>query len=453
MSVKDSATPIRFVITDRSQSLDVPRRNELLASMAAANRWGVVLLFIQGAAIIVVALAIDWARVLHEPLITSVAIAAIVGPYLLSVLRYVMQNKKELADLKEQTRFGSFDKHLLRSLFQDTLARLDLPQRHIPVYVVADKFSNAGALHVGLGFLSSSLNGIYLHRQALHKFTAQEVQDVMGHELGHFYRYYLLADRFLWVTLTLGALIGILVVQQFGFGSLISMFVLLGCTAALLKIASIPRAGLAWTIEYLCDDLGARVHSVEVSVAGLMKLGAEAEVLTAVQQQAALSVHKGNLNAQVIVESIAAAIPYGHVALDELRLAVDKQLKLRAAQGPSLSGFLRFMWQSDVDSAMNEEFETQTRLLQALQSVPRLDWEKLLDDPSELRFTERRLGELVDLIERSPESALFHTPEALGLLDSSHPPLKQRILYLWYNRAEINAHRNGHSGLSRAELT
>jgi len=415
----------------------VPQRQDLLNQLAAANRWGRVGLAVQAVMIAGLATWIDWPQVVLEPWLSVFAIAVIVGPFAMEIARFWAQQKKEIGDLKEQTRFGEFDKHRLRALFQDTLRRLKLPETRLPVFIVANRFSNAASMHVGLGSLFRSINGIYLHRQALHKLTAEEVQDIMGHELGHFYRYYLVSDRFRFIPLAVGCLACLVAVQVFGLNSLFSMLVLMVTGSLIWKFSSLQTARHIWCIEYLCDDLGAQVHSVAVSVSGLMKLGAEAEVMTAIQQQAARSANRGNLNAHEVVEAIASAVPYGHATGAEIEAAVHKSLKARASQGPSLGGFLHYMWNSDVDAAANEEFEKQIDQLANLQTVPRIPWEKLLADPTEIKFNEQSLEALVALIEQFPQAELFHIPEALGNVDPLHPPLKQRIVFLWQNRREI----------------
>ena len=392
----------------------------------------------QSVAVLILALLVDWNDVLQQPLTSTIAIAAIVGPFVMSILTFWAQNKKEIGDIKEQTRFGQFDKHQLRNLFQDTLRRLQLPDKRLPVYVVADKFTNAAMLHVGLGGFFKSLNGVYLHRQALHKFTPAEVQDVMGHELGHFYRYYLITDRFRIVTLALGACAGLYAVQLIGLNTYVSYIVLVAIAGALWTLNSMLTARHIWAIEYLCDDLGAHVHGVAVSITGLMKLGAEWEVLTAVQQQAAFSAHRGQLGAVEVAEAIAAAIPYGHATRAELEAAVEKSLKQKANQGPSIGGFLHYMWHADDDADIDEEFEQQMKKLKALRTIPRIPWETLLAQPGVIEFDQARLAALIELIEQFPQAALFHTPEALGNNDPMHPPLKLRILYLWRNRTAID---------------
>ncbi len=417
--------------------LKTPRREDLLSQLEAANRWGAVLVLAQLVGVAILGALVDWSDVLQQPLTSTVAIAAIVGPFAMSILTFWAQNKKEIGDLKEQTRFGQFDKHQLRNLFQDTLRRLRLPDKRIPVYIVADKFTNAAMMHVGLGGFFKSLNGVYLNRQALHKFTPAEVQDIMGHELGHYYRYYLITDRFRIVTLALGVCAGLYAVQIIGLNTYVGYIVLAAIAGVLWKLNAIQTARHIWAIEYLCDDLGAHVQGVAVSIAGLMKLGAEWEVLTAVQQQAAFSAHRGQLNALDVAEAIATAIPYGHASREELQAAVEKSLKQKAQRGATLGGFLKYMWHSDGQAEVDEEFDQQMLKLQTLRTIPRIPWESLLARPGEIEFTQDRLAALIELIEQFPQAALFHTPEAFGEKDPMHPPLKQRILYLWRNRAAI----------------
>lgn len=428
-----------MALTAAANGLNVPRREQLLEQLAAANRWGWGWVWLQVMLIVPLAYYVDWPRVLREPFSALFAIAMVLGPFAMSILRYWAQPKKEIAELKEQTRFGTFDKHQLRNLFQQTLRRLKLPESKLPVYIVADRFANATTMHVGLGRVFKWLNGIYLHRQALHKFTPEEVQDIMGHELGHFYRYYLVTERYRHVTLALGCLLGLLLVQAVGLNSWLSVLGLLVIASGIWKINGFQAARHIWCIEYLCDDLGAHVHGVAVSVAGLMKLGAEQELLTAVQQQRGQAVRSGRLTAVQLAEAISQSIPYGHATREEIDQAVHAALKRQAARGGSLGGFLSYVWNSERDAAADEEFAEQLQKLHKLSEVPRIPWEKLLDDPRSIKFDGRSLEQLVGLIESHPEAALFHIPEAIGQLDPTHPPLKQRILYLWQNRRAIEA--------------
>ena len=105
----------------------------------------------------------------------------------------------------------------------------------------------------------------------LHKLSAAEVQDIMGHELGHYYRHYLVADRFRWVTLTLGALIGILTVQLFNFTNAFwGLFVLASVASGFSWLAALPWHRHGQAIEYLCDDVGSQVHGIVPSINGLL---------------------------------------------------------------------------------------------------------------------------------------------------------------------------------------
>ncbi len=97
--------------------------------------------------------------------------------------------------------------------------------------------------------------------------------------------------------------------------------------------------------------------------------------MTAVQQQAVFSAHRGKLNAHEVVEAINEAIPYGHATTEELHQALEKRIKQKSEQGASLGGFLRYMWQSDVDAEVSEEFENEMRKLKAFANTS-LAWNR-----------------------------------------------------------------------------
>ena len=421
----------------KPSSLSVPNRQQLLQQIASANRFDIVLAIVQSVCALFLAFLIDWRRAIAEPWVTTVAIGAVVGPFAMELLRFWAVKKKRIEDLQEKTRFGEFDKHLLSKLYQETLQRLRLPDDKLPVYIIADKSMNGFMMHAGLGWLFNSLNGIYLNRQVLHKLNSAEVQSLMGHELAHYYRHYLLSDRLHFLTLTLGALLGLFVTQWLGMEGFFSLIALLVCANVFWYIASFQRAKHSMAIEYLCDDFGAQVRGVTTSITELMKIGVEVEVLTAVQQQALLSASRGKLSTLEIVDAISAALPYGHATQEELEKAVEKQLKQRAQQGATLGGFLRYLWQSDVDAEAGELIEKEMRRLKKLESIPRVPWEKLLSDPHQMQFTEESMSRLMELMEANPDAELFPTADALGQTAGTHPPLKLRILYLWQNRRAI----------------
>ena len=420
---------------------NIPRRTELIERIQRANRLAVPWVLIQFVLAILLAMGIRWAQILDEPLIAVVAVLVIVGPHIMGVLRRYALNKREIGDLKEQTKYGEFDKFRLRFLVDDTLDRLDLPRPGPPVYITADKSLNASSLHLGFGGFFRSLNGVYLNRQILHHLTAKEVQDIIGHELGHFYRYYLLNQRFHGLTLLLGAFGALLVTQWMGMSSIVSMIALSVCGSVFWTVSGWLIARNAMAIEYLCDDLGAQVHGAAVSINGLLKLGVESEIQLAIQQQQLSARNKRNLNARDVIEAIEVAIPYGHTSREELERAVNESIERRAQQRQtlSLSGFLEHAWKSDEDEG---EIDDLVKKIELAQSVPRLDWESLLDRPGQIDLHEDQIDQLVEMIQDNPDQILFRSPEELGDTDGIHPPMSLRILYLWKNRKEIETARS-----------
>ena len=421
-----------------SNTNSVPRRQDLIDRLNRVNQFAWPLIFFMILAIAIFSALIDWNRVLKEPLLSLIAIAIAVGPFTRDIVIFAASKRKRVQDLKEQTRFGQYDKNLLQSLYKDTLTKLELPDLGVPLFIVANRSMNAAAMHVGFGSFFKSINGIYLHRQVLHKLNPQEIQDIIGHELGHYFRYYLIIDRFRILTVILATLASLWVIQVNRLDGILAYIVISLVPGIIWWISSLPYAYNATAIEYLCDDFGAQAGGVIPSVNGLMKLGAEAELQSVVIQQATMSKVAGNLNASELIETVYSSIPYGAASKEEIEKTVNAELKKRAVnQGASAGGFLDYIWFGDQEDATDEMLQEQVKEIQRLQSKPRLDWEALLMDASNIDFDEESLPMLIAMIDRDPTYPLFRIPGSQD--DGVHPPIKSRILYLWNNRAEIES--------------
>lgn len=427
------------MLNNNKNSAAVPSREQLLASLSSANRIAWIWLLVQAAILVAVIPMIDWRELADQPIVSIVLIGVVVGPTFTSAVMFWAGQKKEIGDLKEQTRFGPYDKHKLRRLFDETVEKLGLPRKRIPVYITADKCLNASAVNVGLLSFWSALNGIYLNRQLLHRLEPEEVQDIMGHELGHYYKHYLVTMRADSLTILVGALVGMWVAQQ------LDLFNSFGIIASLVIGGAFGKlSGLLWaqhgpTVEYLCDDLGAQVNGVHWSISGLMKLGADGEMQSEIYQQAILSRKHGSVSPREIVESIEKATPYGDIDPEELSRQVDRMVKSTASdnRGVSVGGFLDYLWNSEKNADIDEQIEDQAKTLAAMASVPRIDWESTLPNPNRLYFDMESAQRLVELIEREPDKVLFRLPTETGAVADVHPPLRDRVLYLWKNRAAI----------------
>jgi len=381
---------------------------------------------------------IDWDRAMNEPILSLIAIAIAAGPFTRDILMFASVKRTRIQDLKEQTRFGQYDKHLLQTLYHDTLTKLKLPDLGVPLFIVANRSMNAAAMHVGFGSFFKAINGIYLHRQLLHKLEPKEVQDMIGHELGHYFKYYIIIDRFRILTVSLAALASLWVIQAIHLDGMFAYIVISMVPSLVWWISGLPYAKNATAIEYLCDDFGAQVGGIIPSINGLMKLGAEAELQSIVMQQAVMSKAAGNLDTTDLIESVYGSIPYGSASREEIEKLVQAEIKKRATdQKVTLAGFLDFVWNSEQEVENKEMLVEQVKEIERLQTKPRLDWEALLMDPVHIDLDQESLPMLIAMIERDPNHYLFRLPEGSDRTDGVHPPLKSRILYLWQNRNEI----------------
>ena len=415
----------------------VPDREELLLKIEQANLWTMPIVGLQAAVIAGVAIAIDWTKLGQSPFTCAAAIATAVGPFVLQILQVLAQNKKEISKLRKTTWFGDFDKELLRELFDDALEKLGLPKDGLPVYVTADRSMNAFAAHAGLGVFSLRFNGIYLNRQLLHRFTAAEVQDTMGHELGHYYAHFLTRTRYQILSCILAALLAIMVVQWLGVDSILGYLALISCSGAAFFFTGRIRSDQMQAIEFLCDDFGAHLNGAAVGINALMKLGASAEAETTVFYETILANQFSDLGPTEILKTLKQTIPYGHISEEELSRNVADQLRKKKAQSSvSLIGFLKYAWQTGDEEDVEDLLLQQAKAWRRVQTTPRLPWESLLEDPTNINFHGESLRKLIDMMEANPAVPLFHEIAAEDT-SRTHPPTKMRILYLWYNREKI----------------
>lgn len=408
----------------------VPDREALLEQLRRANQFTWLWITVHVIGIIALAALIRWDQVVFAPIVSVTACLVVLGPVAMELAQTWGQKKKRIEDIKETTRFGELDKYKLQTLYRETLQRLKLPDERLPVYVTSDKSLNAGAMRLGRIF--GGLNGIYLHRQVLHKLRGDEVQAVMGHELGHYYRFNLAGKRFRLLTLILGALVGIFAVQWTHTVGYLGFIIVSVISSAFWFVSGIGRIKHGRAIEYLCDDLGSQVNGIEASISGLLKVGLDAEMRFLIQLEV-MALNAGNelLTPSDMAAAVEKAIPYGHAAEPELFESVTRELKQRsqANRSASLSGFIKYVWESDDDGDdLKEQLEQQAKLIN---KIDRLEWESILDDPSEIRLNQRQVEGLVQLILASPEKSLFRI---LGEGDGIHPATSMRILYLWKNR-------------------
>jgi hypothetical protein len=148
--------------------------------------------------------------------------------------------------------------------------------------------------------------------------------------------------------------------------------------------------------------------------------------------------HAVGLSARELVESIEKAIPYGHATTEEIEEMLERQLKASREKQKELSvgGFLRYMWQSDLDRDNLEEYRTNMEKFSKLQDLSRLDWERHIGIGGRIECTAAQIEKLVALMEKNPGQPLFRSSDFMET-DVTHPPLELRILYLWHNRQGI----------------
>lgn len=300
-----------------------------------------------------------------------------------------------------------------------------------PGYVTNDKSLNASALR--LGGLLGGLNGIYLNRQVLYRLSGPEVQSIIGHELGHYFRFRLTGDRFQILTLAIGALVGIFVIQLVQLQGFFGFVVLSVTSSVFWMINNSAMMRFGKTIEFLCDDFGAQLNGIESSISALLKIYADTESKQLLQLEfLARCVENPLLSPNEVLSAIQKATPYGDAADTELYESIRRELKnrVRKNQATSVAGFLDYIRDNETDEVDHKaELEQQAKMVN---QIERLDWESILTDRNQIELNTDQVDQLAQMILASPEKSLFQIPEIGG--DGIHPPIAARILYLWKNQ-------------------
>ena len=414
------------------------RRAEMLRGYHSANGQARIWLLFQLVSILGLSLYMEWRTLLLHPWVTVIALGMLVGPHLTPLVILWAKPKKEIGNLKETTKFGEFDKHNLRQLFRLTAEKLMLPHRDLPVFITADKSVSAANVRLGLLGAMRGMNGVYLNRQVLHRMTPDEVQVLMGHELGHYHKYSSLHDRFGALSSLVGALLGFVMGQASQIGPGGSVMLSVGCAFLVQKFDNFYWRNKGNHNYFLCDDYAAQVHGVGKCVDVLIKLGVDAELQIAIQQQAALAGNIANVSKQGILQAVERELPYGHTSVEEMVGAIERAIKVQTQKEnqKSLVGFLDYMWNSGSQEYEEAEVEQTMMLYKQLDALPRVDWERCLDDPTEIQFDELSLGKLSECLVEEP-GLLFRIPGEAGWQVGEEPTLKERVIYLLLNRKEI----------------
>jgi Zn-dependent protease with chaperone function len=420
----------------------VPSFHSLLNTFHRSQRASWVLASLMLVAAILLAWRIDWRDVAQQWLYSLIVVGIVPAQYLPGLIMAMVKNRKSIDDLKESTRFGPFDKHLLRRITQDVTRSLGIMNPHVRVYITPDKEVNAMAMSLGLASFLPTYRGIYLHRQTLHIANPETLRSWIAHELGHLYPYALRSDQGLLLKLICGGLLSLWVLQAFP-GNVASG-VMAACAASFvfLWLVSLPRAGMGHVIEYLCDSCSLRSAGLEHSITDLLVLGREAsahyDLTTSVLRMArdGKTLSEGDA-LRLYEESLGYGPADREHTMDRIREAIQK--RRQETHGFTWSSLYDFFWRDP--SADSQAAQLRDQLLdhhRRLQKIPLLDWQQAIGWDGHSTLSMAQIERLVQYSQQRPNELWFRIPGEMNEVDS-HPSCRNRVIFLWNNQREILA--------------
>ena len=420
---------------------DLPTLAALQASFARVNRRGNAALAVVIVAAAVAAFYIDYRALAQRPIVAAVAGLMAPWPFFWGLVQVMGVKKKRAEDLRPDARFGEFGPREIVAVVDGVRRRLpwvaDGPAADAKVgahiWLVRDKSANAAAVSVGLLRLVKPLQGVFIHRQLLHLLKPDELAAVVGHEFGHLAKVSLSLDRHA-ATFTLAtAVLCVAAASWTGDRGGAELFVALVLAWALQFGWNALRGDSGHVAEYLCDAAGAEASGANgtgrlAAANALLQIAADAERQTGLYVWCLEQWLDGHASSPAeAMDALDDVLPFGVTDGDGVKEEVAARLRTKADVGPSLGGFLGHVMGAGDDLDAADAARAQVAQWQAVQKLPRLDWERFAGPDG--RLDAAGAVALVAAAGREPDKVWFRLAEEAGA-GSTHPTTRRRVLCL-----------------------
>jgi Zn-dependent protease with chaperone function len=414
----------------------IPDRDSLIQALHRGNQRARAMLVLLAILAVIAGLSgMSWSHIIVHRWYALLVCSIVSLPSIFSFFQLITRKKKEFSEINSEVTLGFFTRDSLVEALRSTVAVMKLPAGSVRAYLVRDKQMNAFAISIGAEKFFPSLNAISVNRSTLHCLSPEELPAVIAHEIAHIRWFPLLWDQWYFARTGITIVLSLFFWQLFPVHQGLSLLAPCFVCGLMEWIGAHHRGQYAHTLEYLCDDAGAQVIGVPAAIGCEYKMGARAEAyldaLFVVLKKKAEGVP---LSLKEVIAYLEEEIPFGEfdpaIIEEQLRTSISKVSKNR--ERPSLVGFLHYL-------GIFESLETKESFLNEIQdrkklkSTPKL----LFSHTSSSHFSEEAAEKLVRTILESPNVPLFHLTNEESSENTSHPGVRERILYLWKNRAAI----------------
>lgn len=385
----------------------------------------------------VVACFIDYRELAQRPVVAAIAGLMAPWPFFWGLVQVLGVKKKRVEDLRPGVRFGDYGPREIAAAVDGVRRRLpwvpDDPAAGAHVFLVRDKSANAAAVSVGLLRLVKPLQGVFIHLQLLHLLKPVELAAVVGHEFGHLGKVALSLDRHAPAFTLATAVLCVAAASFAGDRGGAELFVALVVAWALQFGWDLLRGDSGHVAEYLCDAAGAEgagpgATGRLAAANALLQIAVDAERHTGLYVWCLEQWLDGKAASPAeAMDVLDDALPFGITDGDGVKQEVAARLRAKAAAGPSVGGFIGHLTGASDNLDATDDARAQVAQWQAVQELPRLDWERFAGPDG--RLDAPGAAGLLAAAQHDPDKVWFRLAEEAGA-GSTHPTTRRRVLCL-----------------------
>lgn len=369
----------------------------------------------------------------HLMIRAIITLAVLTCLFLLFVTKPLTRRAKVQLKDSNENHIGNYSKDELLNIIQEILKPNKL--KELPkIYIFSGKEADVSTMNsLFLNFIKF-LNAIFISSIVFHLLNKKELKAIMGHELGHFYKYQLHLERAIELIYLLIGLLTIYVYFVIGIFKIWMLLVILVLVYFAINIlVAIITLKFENTLEYLADFYAAKRFGKLNLINGLMTVVKSSEITEYLYKK--------------IIDKLRKSNGLSHLDYDGIVAIVMNKLPEKLMSRSMLNKFIDDTFNSKeiaelrrdtktIDKVEKAKFIRSTiKLYHSKNNFKIIDWNLFDFNNKDFKIDEVEYPYLIKSLIEHPEEQMFDLvyDNRKHSKMNSHPTVRERILFLEKN--------------------